>query len=173
MSDPFHQIYDEQQFFSEIRERISQVIHKRIQSEDSEDVIQSVMVEVRSRIQDFKTESNILPLVCEILRNSLREYFQQKKREEKVLEFSPDALYYYHSEVSDKEWQDIARKGIAHLKTEDSRCVEVINTAIQSSNIKNVSENLDMETTDVYRTLLRCRNSLMKVVTERLKTSLP
>jgi RNA polymerase sigma factor (sigma-70 family) len=173
MPAQFFETLDEEQFFSEIRERISQVIHKRIQSEDSEDIIQSVMVEVRSRIQNFKTESNLMALICEILRNSLREYFQQKKREEKVLEFSPDALYYYNADVSDKGWHDIAQKGIARLKTEDPRCGEVINITLQSSNMQNVSEKLEMEITNVYRTLLRCRNSLMKVITESLKISLP
>ncbi len=173
MPGPFLEVLKEEEFFSKIRDRIACVISKRIHSEDSEDVIQSAMVEIRSRIQEFKEGSDLLPLVCEVLRNSIREYYQQKKREEKVLEFSPDAMYYYQPEIGSEGWQEIAKKGITQLKEEQPQHAELMNAILQSSNIKSLSQRMKVEKLNLYRMMSRCRISLLKIVTENLKISLP
>jgi DNA-directed RNA polymerase specialized sigma24 family protein len=163
----------EEEFFAEIRERIAHVIKKRIHSDDCEDVIQAAMVELRSRLVDIKVQTQVLPLVCNVVSHSIREYYQQKKREEKVLEFSADALFYYQPEANDEEWKKIAKDGISLLQKEQPRCAELMDAVLNSLNMEEVIQKMNMDRLNIYRMLFRCKNSLLKILTENLKISLP
>jgi DNA-directed RNA polymerase specialized sigma24 family protein len=147
---------NEEEFFSKIQERISSVIQKRITSEDYEDVVQSAMVELRSRVEEIRDESQLIPLVCEVVRTSIRSYYQQKKREEKVLEFSRDAFHYYQPEINDEGWQEITKRGLESLQEEQPRCAELLQAILKSSSMEVLAQKMEMERMNIYRMLYRC-----------------
>jgi DNA-directed RNA polymerase specialized sigma24 family protein len=164
---------NEEEFFAEIRERIAHIIKKRIHSDDSEDVIQSAMIELRSRLVDIKEQTEILPLICETVKRCIREYYQQQKREQKVLEFSADAVFYYQPEINEEGWKKIAMNGIDQLEGEQPRCAELLNAVLKSSTMEEVIQKIDMDRVNIYPLLSRCRTSLIKILIENLKISLP
>jgi DNA-directed RNA polymerase specialized sigma24 family protein len=130
------------------------------------------MVELRSRIADISNESELLPVVFEIVRNAIHEYYQKQKRE-KVVEFSTDALYYYQPEMNEEEWKGVITKAMRQLKEEQPRCGELLQAALHVLTMEELSEKLEMERFNADQMLLRCRAALLKVITENLKTPLP
>ena len=161
---------EEEQFFSEIRERLATIAQKRIHSEDHEEVVQNAMVEIRSRINEVKQRTGLMPFVFQILRNSIRDYYQKKKREEKVLEFSPDSRYYYQAELSNDLWQEIIQKGIEHL---DSTSAEFLNKALTTSKEDDIEHKFKLDRLNFCRVLYRCREALLKTITDDQKVPLP
>ena len=121
MSKNLSHIVDDEGFFSDVRDRISSIIEKKIHSEDADELVQAAMVEIRSRIADLANESDLLPVVFEVVRNAIREYYQKQKRE-KVVEFSTEALYYYQPEMNEADWKTIVTKAMRILKEEQPRC---------------------------------------------------
>ncbi len=164
---------EEEQIFSEIRERLALIAQKRIRTEEHEDIVQNTMIEVRSRLNEVANKADLLPFVFQILRNCIRDHYQKKKREEKVLEFSPDCRYYYQPEISNDGWQEIAEKGIHQLEGENSRCAELLTAILTVSNEADLEGKLGMDLLNIYRMLHRCRDGLLKVITETQKIPLP
>ncbi len=164
---------EEEQFLLEVRERLTFIAQKRIHSEDHEEVVQSAMVEVRSRLNEVKNRSDLMPFVFQIMRNCIRDYYQKKKREEKVLEFSPDSRYYYQAELSNELWQEIINKGIEQLQSEDSRSAEFLNKILAVTKEENLEHKFDMDRLNLCRVLYRCREALLKMITDNQKISLP
>lgn len=164
---------EEEQFFLDIRERLANVAKKKIHSEDSEEVVQTAMVEIRSRLNEVKQKSNLMPFVFQIMRNCIRDYFHKKKREEKVLEFSPDSRYYYQAELSNELWQEIIEKGIEQLKIEDPRSAEFLNKILSVTKDEDLEHKFDMERLNLCRILYRCREALLKTISDNQKIALP
>ncbi len=164
---------EEEQFLLEIRERLAFIAQKRIHSEDHEEVVQSAMVEVRSRLNEVKDRSDLMPFVFQIMRNCIRDYYQKKKREEKVLEFSPDSRYYYQAELSNELWQEIINKGIEQLQSEDSRSAEFLQKVLAVTKEEDLEHKFDMDRLNLCRILYRCREALLKMISENQKISLP
>src|SRR5262245_22882797 len=161
---------EEEQFFLEIREQLAIIAQKRIHSEDHEEVVQNAMVEIRSRLNDVKQRTDLIPFVFQIIRNCIRDYYQKKKREEKVLEFSPESRYYYQAELSNELWQEIIEKGIDHL---DSRSAEFLNKVLTISKEDDVEHRFKMDRLNFCRVLYRCREALLKTITDDQKIPLP
>jgi DNA-directed RNA polymerase specialized sigma24 family protein len=164
---------NEEEFFLEIRERVAFIAQKRIHSDDYEEVVQNAMVEIRSRLNEAKQRADLIPLVFQIIRNCIRDYYQKKKREEKVLEFSPDSRYYYQAELSDELWKEILEKGIEQLQSEDSRSAEFLNKVLTISKEDDVEHKFKMDRSNFYRMLSRCREALLKTITDDQKIPLP
>jgi DNA-directed RNA polymerase specialized sigma24 family protein len=164
---------EEEQFFLEIRERLTFIAKKRIHSEDYEDVVQNAMVEIRSRLNEVKQRTELMPFVFQILRNFIRDYYQKKKREEKVLEFSPDSRYYYQAELSNELWQEIIHKGIEQLEREDSRSAEFLKKILAVTKDEDLEQKFDMDRLNLCRILYRCREALLKTISNDQKISLP
>jgi DNA-directed RNA polymerase specialized sigma24 family protein len=164
---------DEEQFFLEIRERLAFIAQKRIHSDDYEEVVQNAMVEIRSRINEVKQRNDLMPFVFQILRNFIRDYYQKKKREEKVLEFSPDSRYYYQAELSNELWQEIIQKGIEQLEREDSRSAEFLKKILAVTKDEDLEHKFDMDRLNLCRILYRCRQGLLKTISDDQKISLP
>ena len=164
---------EEEQFLLEVRERLAFIGQKRIHSEDYEEVVQSAMVEVRSRLSEVKNRSDLMPFVFQIMRNCIRDYYQKKKRDEKVLEFSPDFRYYYQAELSNELWQEIINKGIEELQSEDSRSAEFLKKILAVTKEEDLERKFDMDRLNLCRILYRCREALLKIITENQKISLP
>jgi len=164
---------EEEQFFSEIRERLAFIVQKRIRTEEHEDVVQNAMIEVRSRLNEVANKADLIPFVFQILRNCIRDHYQKKKREEKVLEFSPDSRYYYQPEISNDGWQEIVEKGIHQLERENSRCAELLTAILIASKETDLEGKMGMDLLNIYRMLHRCRAGLMKEITETQKIPLP
>jgi len=164
---------EEEQFFLEIRERLAFVAQKRIHSEDFEEVVQNAMVEIRSRLNEVKQRTELMPFVFQILRNCIRDYFQKKKREEKVLEFSPDSRYYYQAELSNELWQEIIQKGIEQLEREDSRSAEFLKKILAVTKNEDLEHKFDMDRLNLCKILYRCREALFKTISDDQKIPLP
>ena len=165
-------IVSDEEFFSDVRERISSLVHKRVHSEDAENLVLSAMVELRTRVADISDESELMRLIFEIVRNTIREYYQQQKHE-KVVEFSTDALYYYQPEMNEEGWKEIVTKAMRQLKEEQPRCAESFEAALQVTTMEELSERLEMERFNADQVLLRCRTALLRIITDNLKTPLP
>jgi DNA-directed RNA polymerase specialized sigma24 family protein len=172
MSKHQSHIVDDEEFFSDVRERISLIFRKRIHSDDAEELVQTAMVEIRSRVADLANESDLLPAVFEVVRNTIREHCQEQKRQ-KVVEFSTDALYYYQPEMTEADWKSIVTKAMKQLKEEQPGCAEMLQAATRVSTMEELSANFEMERFNADQMLLRCRTALLKVITENLKTPLP
>lgn len=164
---------EEEQFFLDIRERLASVAQKKIHSEDSEEIVQTAMVEIRSRLNELKQRSELMPFVFQIMRNCIRDYFQKKKREEKVLEFSPDSRYYYQAELSNELWQEIIQKGLDQLQHEDQKSAEFLNKILAVRKEEDLEHKFDMERLNLCRVLYRCREALLKTITGSQKIPLP
>jgi DNA-directed RNA polymerase specialized sigma24 family protein len=163
----------EEQFFLEIRERIAFITQKRIHSEDYEEVVQNVMVEIRSRFNEVKQRTEVMPFVFQILKNCIRDYYQKKKREEKVLEFSSDSRYYYQAELSNELWQEIIQKGIEQLEREDSRSAEFLTKILAVTKDQDLEHTFGMDRLNLCKILDRCRQALFKTISVDQKIPLP
>jgi DNA-directed RNA polymerase specialized sigma24 family protein len=164
---------EEEQFFLDIRERLAFIAQKRIHSEDYEEVVQSAMVEIRSRFNEVKNRTDLMPFIFEIMRNCIRDYYQKKKREEKVLEFSPDSRYYYQAELSNELWDEIIEKAIEQLEQEDSKSAEFLNKILTISKEDDLEHKFKMDRLNICRVLYRCRQALLKMITDGQKIPLP
>lgn len=168
-SDLF-ELNEEEQFFSDIRERLAFIAQKRVHSEDYEEIVQTAMVEIRSRLNEVKSRMGLMPFVFQIMRNCIRDYYQKKKREEKVLEFSPDSRYYYQAELSHELWEEIVAKAIEQL---DSRSSEFLNRLLTVSNEDDLEHKFNMDRLNLCKMLYRCREALLKAISDDQKISLP
>ena len=164
---------EEEQFFLDIRERLASIAKKKIHSEESEEIVQTAMVEIRSRLNEVKQRSDLLPFVFQIMRNCIRDYYQKKKREEKVLEFSPDSRYYYQAELSNELWREIIEKGLDQLKHEDRNSAELLNKILAVSKEEDLDHKFDMDRLNLFKVLYRCREALLKTITDNQKIPLP
>ncbi|HEY7161072.1 MAG TPA: hypothetical protein VH815_07420, partial [Acidobacteriota bacterium] len=117
--------------------------------------------------------SDLMPFVFHILRDCIRDYYQKKKREEKVLEFSPDFRYYYQAELSNELWQEIVEKGIEELKSEDARSAEFLNRILLVTKDEDLEQKFDMDRLNLCKILYRCREALLKTITDKQKIPLP
>jgi DNA-directed RNA polymerase specialized sigma24 family protein len=164
---------EEEQFLLEIRERLAYIAKKRIHSEDYEEVVQNAMVEIRSRLNEVQQRTELMPFVFQMLRNCIRDYYQKKKREEKVLEFSPDSRYYYQAELNNELWREIIHKGIEQLEREDSRSAEFLTKVLAVTKNEDLEQKFDMDRLNFCRILYRCREALFKTISDDQKIPLP
>ena len=164
---------EEEQFLLEIRDRLTFIAQKRIHTEDFEEIVQNALVEIRTRLNEVKQREDLMPFVFQIMRNCIRDYYQRKKREEKVLEFSPDSRYYYQAELSNELWQEIIEKGIEQLEREDPKSAEFLNKLLAVTKEEDLEHKFDMDRLNLCRVLYRCREALLKTISIDQKISLP
>jgi DNA-directed RNA polymerase specialized sigma24 family protein len=164
---------EEEQFFLDIRERLASIAKNKIHSEDSEEIVQTAMVEIRSRLNEVKQRTDLMPFVFQVMRDCIRNYYQKKKREEKVLEFSPDFRYYYQAELTSDLWQEIIEKGIEQLKNDEPRSAEFLNKILSVTKDEDLEHKFDLDRLNLCKILYRCREALLKTITENQKIPLP
>ena len=164
--------FDEEVFFTNVRERIAVVARKRIQGAAYEDVVQETLIILKAKLPELQAKENLMPFVFQILRNCIGNYYQKVKTEQKYIDFSADASDAVRLDEN-QDWSQILNKAIAHLKKEHERCAKLLEAVMQSAEIQELKSLLNLDEANVYRTLYRCRNRLKEIITGVLKVKLP
>lgn len=150
-----------------------QVARKRVQGDAFQDVVQEAMMILNSKLEQIKSDPEVLPYAFQILRNCIGNYYKKIRREQRVIEYSLPADVSNAAPEQDSDWQTILPKALARLKEDNPRCARLFEAVLENAGIEELQQLFDLTPENVYRTLYRCRARLKKILVEDMRIELP
>ncbi len=167
---------DRNQILEQLRARIVgwATSHSRTRGIEAEDLAQDVLVELERRYPDVEGLEDLVPLSFRILDFKIRNESRKRIRRKEDQQMPVEELFLADSDP-DPQQQMMSRERRRQLARAAGRlkpkCRELLALQLEHSNLKTVSELLEVPEGTIYSRWSRCRQALRKLMEQEKESS--